>query len=42
MILKASGGTQLQPIELDLIIAEYQSDATSLSFDAFEVDFKEY
>ena len=42
MILRASGGAPLQLFELDIIIAEYQSDATHLSFEAFEHEFKEY
>ena len=35
MILKASGGAPLESYELDIIIWEYQSDATHLSFEAF-------
>jgi len=32
----------LEPYELDIIIWEYQSDTTHLSFEAFENEFKEY
>ena len=41
MILKASGGAVLQPFELDIIIAEYQGEAGNLSFEAFEMEFRE-